>query len=431
MRIAVLTLKFPIISETFVLNQITGLLDRGHEVEIIAREKGSLETMHSDVMSYGLLDRTTYLTTPQSRVQRIIEASKIIGKLLTRQAKALVPVINHLLRFDVSKALRLAFDLGPLVGRPKYDVIHCHFGPAGELGRSLRKIGVLEGPLITTFYGYDITSFLKEHGERYYYDLFREGDLFLYLSDFIGKKLIRAGCPSRKSFRFRLGTDLRQFSFSERHVRPGEVIRLLTVARLVEKKGLEYSIKAVAQLIKTHPSLKYDIVGEGPLHGELSNLIHELEVQDKIKLLGYRNKDEVRALYAEAHIFLLTSVTSSNGDEEGQGVVLQEAQAMGLPVVCTNHNGFPESIMPGESGFLVPEREVDAIVHQVSELIKNPQRWAEIGQKGRRFVEREFDLNKRTDALVEVYQKLIREASPSVLFRHAGATNGHIADASS
>lgn len=104
---------------------------------------------------------------------------------------------------------------------------------------------------------------------------------------------------------------------------------------------------------------------------------------------------------------------------------------MGLPVVCTNHNGFPESIMPGESGFLVPEREVDAIVHQVSELIKNPQRWAEIGQKGRRFVEREFDLNKRTDALVEVYQKLIREASPSVLFRHAGATNGHIADASS
>src|SRR6516162_2797742 len=134
MRIAVLTLKFPIISETFVLNQITGLLDRAHEVEIIAREKGSLETMHSDVMSYGLLDRTTYLTIPQSRVQRMIEASKIIGKLLTRQAKALVPVINHLLRFDASKALRLVFDLDPLVGRPNFDAILSLFGRAGEFG---------------------------------------------------------------------------------------------------------------------------------------------------------------------------------------------------------------------------------------------------------------------------------------------------------
>jgi colanic acid/amylovoran biosynthesis glycosyltransferase len=330
------------------------------------------------------------------------------GKAFGSRATWLVPIIYHLLSFDAAKALRLLFDLGPLTGRPKYDVIHCHFGPGGEIGRRLRKIGALKGRLITTFYGYDITLFLKEHGEQVYYDLFREGDLFMYISDFIGEKLIHAGCPVHKSLRFRLGTDLRQFDFSERHVQPGEIIRLITVARLVEKKGLEYSIKAIAQLIKIHPVLRYDIVGEGPLHQELSHLIKQLEVEDKIKLLGWKNKDEVRALYAEAHIFLLTSVTSSAGDTEGQGVVLQEAQAMGLPVVCTNHNGFPESILPGQSGFLVPERDVDAIAHKISKLMEDPQQWAEVGRKGRRFVEREFDLNKRNDALVEVYQNLIR-----------------------
>lgn len=408
-----LTHRFPAISETFILNQITGLLDRGHEVEIIARERGPLDALHSDIKSYQLLDRTTYLIIPQNRRQQFVEATQILVKLLRWRATSLGQIINHFLFFDAAKALRLVFDLGPLIGRPKYDVIHCHFGPVGELGRRLRKIGALEGRLVTTFHGYDITCFLKKHGEKVYYDLFREGDLFMYSSEFVGEKLIRAGCPSHKSLRFRLGTDMRQFSFSERHVRPGDLIRLITVARLVEKKGLEYSIKAVAQLMKIHPALRYNIVGEGPLHQDLSHLVHELQVEDKIKLLGWKNKDEVRALYAEAHIFLLTSVTSSTGDEEGQGLVLQEAQAMGLPVVCTNHNGFPESILPGQSGFLVPEREIGAIAHQLSELIKNPQQWVEIGRRGRRFVESEFDLNKRNCALVDVYEKLIRFEAPS------------------
>jgi colanic acid/amylovoran biosynthesis glycosyltransferase len=77
-----LTYKFPTISETFILNQIIGLLNRGHEVEIIAREGESLEPIHSDIKSYRLLDRTTYLTIPPNRQQQFVEGCKILGKLL-------------------------------------------------------------------------------------------------------------------------------------------------------------------------------------------------------------------------------------------------------------------------------------------------------------------------------------------------------------
>jgi colanic acid/amylovoran biosynthesis glycosyltransferase len=77
---------------------------------------------------------------------------------------------------------------------------------------------------------------------------------------------------------------------------------------------------------------------------------------------------------------------------------------MGLPVICTNHNGFPESIVDGQTGFLVPERDAEALSLKLEELIRQPNLWCSMGKKGRAFVENEFDLRKRNDALVELYR---------------------------
>jgi colanic acid/amylovoran biosynthesis glycosyltransferase len=87
-------------------------------------------------------------------------------------------------------------------------------------------------------------------------------------------------------------------------------------------------------------------------------------------------------------------------------MVLQEAQAMGLPVVCTRHSGIPEGILDGKSGFLVPERDVDALADRLADVISRPEAWPEMGRQGRAFVEAEYDLNKRNDALVELYLQL-------------------------
>jgi colanic acid/amylovoran biosynthesis glycosyltransferase len=87
-------------------------------------------------------------------------------------------------------------------------------------------------------------------------------------------------------------------------------------------------------------------------------------------------------------------------------LILQEAQASGLPIVCTNHNGFPDSILDGQSGFLVPERDAEALAGKLAELIRRPELRLEMGKKGRAFVESEFDLSKRNDALVELYRRI-------------------------
>ena len=294
---------------------------------------------------------------------------------------------------------------------PAYDIIHCHFGTAGILGQRLREIGVLKGPLLTTFHGYDIASYVAEHGTGVYEELFRKGEAFTCSSNFVRGKLIAAGCDAAKIFPFKLGTDLTKFDFLERRVDSDGVIHLITVARLVEKKGLEYSINAVAKLVKQFPKIEYTIVGDGELRQNLSLLIERLNLQNNVTLVGWKTQEEVRRLFARSHIFVLASVLSSNGDFEGQGIVLQEAQAMGLPAVCTDHNGFSESILDGQSGFLVPERDSDALSAKLGELIRQPDSWPEIGKKGRAFVEVEFDLSKRNDALVELYRRVITQKS--------------------
>jgi colanic acid/amylovoran biosynthesis glycosyltransferase len=123
--------------------------------------------------------------------------------------------------------------------------------------------------------------------------------------------------------------------------------------------------------------------------------------------LGPINQNECLKLYQEANIFILPSVTSDNEDQEGTPVVLMEAQAMGLPVISTFHSGIPEVVVEGKSGFLVPEKDVDALAEKLEGLIEHPEIWPEMGRYGRKFVEERYDIKKLNQQLVEIYQNLI------------------------
>jgi colanic acid/amylovoran biosynthesis glycosyltransferase len=408
MRIAFLLEVFPKTSESFIVNQIVGLIERGHTVDIFARYRNVDDPVDSQVKKHQLVDRTHYLSIPTKRPERLLAAAKIVLRWGWRKPWYLLRSANFFRygRGAFQLLLAQAFFLDSSSKMPPYDIIHCHFGSQGIFGQQLREIGALKGPLLTTFHGYDIGSYVAQHGTRVYDNLFRKGEAITCSSNFIRGKLVAAGCDPAKIRLFKLGTDLTKFDFVEKRVDPEDTPRLITVARLVKKKGLEYSIKAVAKLVNEFPDLQYTIVGDGYLRQDLSLLIEKLHLQKNVTLLGWKIQEEVHRLFVDSHIFVLTSVISSDGDFEGQGMVLQEAQAMGLPVVCTNHNGFSESIVDGETGFLVPERDVDALSTKLAQLISRPDSWLEIGKKGRVFVEAEFDLRKRNDALVELYRSL-------------------------
>ena len=411
MRIAILLNIFPRTSETFIANQIVGLIERGHTVDIFAHHRSD-EPVHPLVKKYRLIDRTQYLTIPTNRKERVLAAAKIILKWGWRR-----PL--HLLRsMNVFRYGRAAINLQLLCGQaffmetwlktPVYDVIHCHYGPEGIFGQHLREIGAVKGALLTMFHGYDISVYVQQHGPGVYKQLFAGGDLFTCPSEFARKRLITAGCPAEKVQKFKLGTNLKRFSFKERTVDSSGAIRLVTVARLTEKKGLEYSIRAVAKLSQRFKRLEYNIIGDGDLRPELTLLIEALGVGSIVHLLGWKTQEEVQVLLDQSHVFVLASVEGRDGDMEGLPIVLQEAQAMGLPVVCTRHSGIPEAILDGKSGFLVPERDVDALADRLGDVISRPEAWPEMGRQGRAFVETEYDLDKRNDALVELYRQFAR-----------------------
>ena len=203
-----------------------------------------------------------------------------------------------------------------------------------------------------------------------------------------------------------MGIDLNKFDFSSIGRDERKKMRILTVGRLVEKKGIEYGIRGVGEVIKVYPDIEYTIVGDGPLRERIELVIKELNLEKKVKMVGWKLQEEVKNLMREADLFLGPSVTSRNGDQEGIPVTLMEAMACGLPVISTFHSGIPELIQDGETGFLVKERDVKGLAGKISFLVRNPELKRTIGLKARNHVEKFYDIEKLNRQLVDLFNSL-------------------------
>lgn len=410
LNIAFMIDGFPVISETFILNQITGLIDLGHRVEIFPRYKTDPEVIHADILQYKLFDKTHYVDdiVPINKFGKI---SKAIGLFFRYFLKNPWLILKSLNIFKYKRdVLNLRYFFYTIYFLDK-DVIHCHFGTNGKDYLFLKDIFGAKVKYITSFHGYDLTkSAYFQNGT--YKDLFELGDLFLPISQTWKNKLVSLGCCRESIFVHHMGIDLNKFTYREQQTRDGE-IHILTVARLVEKKGLEYSIRAVAKISNRYPQIQYTIAGDGPLDKRLEELIGELGMRDRIHLAGPLSSDHVSALMEKAHIYILASVTAQDGDREGIPVSLMEAMAAGRPVISTRHSGIPELVQDGISGFLVPEKDVDGLAGKCEYLISHPQRCAEMGRLGRKFVEKNFEISRLNQRLIELYVQPLNMLSKS------------------
>lgn len=409
MRIAFIVYVFPKLSETFILNQITGLIDRGHAVDIFAHRRDDTSKMHPDVTKYRLLNRTHYSPLlPKNKILRILKGILLVLANLHKGPLVLLRSMNVFKYGRQAASLRLLYLSIPFIQREcNYDIIHCHFGPNGLRGGRMRDLGAIQGKLITTFHGYDMSSYVRQQGNDVYNNLFDKGDLFLPISERWKSRLIELGCDENKILVHRMGVDSGKLSLSMPESGNVKQIRILTIARLLEKKGVEDGIRAVSKLSSKYDNFEYNIVGDGPLREQCDRLIAESRMGDTIHLLGWKDQEEVYDLIVNSHIFLCPSVTSTNGDQEGIPVSLMEAMEVGLPIISTRHSGIPELVKDSISGFLVPERDVDALAEKLIYLIEHPEIWPEMGRAGRAYVEANYDINKLNNRLVEIYQELL------------------------
>ena len=413
MKICFLIGKFPSLSETFILNQITGLIDRGHDVDIYAIPPTDRERLvvHPDVEKYELLKNTYYRHLPSNKAFRLAKAVSLIIRNFHRSP---LPILKSLNAYKLGKraaTLWMFYQIFPFLGRGPYDIIQCHFGHIGYLAVLAREIGAVSGKVVTTFHGVDIAAQLEQGPADYCQDLFENGELFLPISERWKDGLTKLGCDPNKINIHRMGIDTRKFSSARHEIDNQKKIIILTVARLVEKKGIEYGVRAVSKILRENPNvnIEYQIVGSGELETSLKQLVNDLNTNENIKFLGRKRQEDVIELMRHADIMLAPSVTSSEGDQEGIPVSLMEALAMRLPIVSTQHSGIPELVQEGKFGFLVPERDVDALADKLEYLIQNPALRQEMGKLGQAHVEEHYDIDKLNDRLVHLYQELLKQ----------------------
>ncbi|ELO6348528.1 colanic acid biosynthesis glycosyltransferase WcaL [Escherichia coli] len=406
MKVGFFLLKFPLSSETFVLNQITAFIDMGFEVEIVALQKGDTQNTHAAWTKYNLAARTRWLQDePTGKVaklrHRASQTLRGIHRKNTWQAL-------NLKRYGAESRNLILSAICGLVATPFHaDVFIAHFGPAGVTAAKLRELGVIRGKIATIFHGIDISSReVLNHYTPEYQQLFRRGDLMLPISDLWAGRLQKMGCPREKIAVSRMGVDMTRFS--PRPVKaPATPLEIISVARLTEKKGLHVAIEACRQLKDQGMAFRYRILGIGPWERRLRTLIEQYQLEDVVEMPGFKPSHEVKAMLDDADVFLLPSVTGADGDMEGIPVALMEAMAVGIPVVSTLHSGIPELVEADKSGWLVPENDARALAQRLAAFSQlDTDELAPVVKRAREKVEHDFNQQVINRELASLLQAL-------------------------
>ena len=151
---------FPILSEFFIINQITGLIDLGHDVDILAFKKSSERAVHEDVLKYKLLERVTYIErVPEFRIQSLWKLTQVIARRFLFHPKAIMAVLNAQRYESRYTTMDNLFKLNCFLDK-KYDVVHCHFGPIANQVIFLKDI-LPKVKFIAQFHGYDISRYVR------------------------------------------------------------------------------------------------------------------------------------------------------------------------------------------------------------------------------------------------------------------------------
>lgn len=181
--------------------------------------------------------------------------------------------------------------------------------------------------------------------------------------------------------------------------------RVLFTGRLIERKGVEYLIQALPQVLE-QTEVDLFITGNGDQREMLEQVTADLGLEDRVNFLGFVSNEELNEEYARCDVWVNPSVVDSRGDTEGLGVGSIEAYAHRKPVVASEVGGIPDTVDHGKTGYLVPERDSEALATAILELVNDPAKARRFGQSGLQFAQRKFNWDRITDQSESVWYDL-------------------------
>ena len=389
--------QFPVKSQTFVINQIVETIKNKFDVTVLTYQKFPVEnSSQKEIVNHfklyeivneidfkipknSFIKFCKYVYAGLKNINYIIRCRKLINPLKIEFFKK----FNHI------------------------DVFHVHFGEYALDVALMKKIGVLKMKLIVTFHGYD--AHYKDDDDKnklkqQYEDLFLIADVItvntLYLKQLI---IDLGGIPERIKI-IPMGVDVDFFKVKKpRIINLKNTIELISVGRLIELKGFQYSIQAIKKVLDKGYKINYTIIGFGRFKLELQELINNLNLNNNVFLVGSKNQNEILKYFKKAHVFLMSSITDSSGRCEAQGLVTVEAQASSLPVIAFDSGGVKYTLKNKETGFLIKEKDTEAYAATIIKLISNQQLYRSLAHEAEIFASKYFNLEITSKEMISLY----------------------------
>ena len=315
-KIAFVVGEFPVVSETFIINQVADLEDREISAAIFSFDYGSEENISERYFKHQMKDKVKYLKMPKNKLARIIKAIPLFFKILFSKPGVLLKIFDFKKYGQEAWSLKLLFWCAPFIGR-EFDIIHCHFGSIANRFLIIKDILGIKSKLVVSFYGYDVSMLPKQKGNDYYQRLIKEGDWFLVMSENMKERVTALGFASEKIEVLPVSIDVDNYPYKERNLNQDNSVNIFSVGRFVEKKGFDDFIRAMAIVKeKTNRPVSVEIVGGGPLEEELKSLTNKLNLEDTITYSGYMKIEEVIDKFLTKDLFVQPSKTAADGDME-------------------------------------------------------------------------------------------------------------------
>lgn len=381
---------FPKLSQSFVLNEIHYLVQNGHNVAVFSLNEPDTDVEHDELndidIQLAYADEPSVTSVPQTLIQSVLD-----GRV------SYEPFFRHpRRRFGTRFLTKQCLDF---VETLPYDIdhVHSHFARWNKIPAAMVADAVGATSSLTT-HAYDLYASPDEEALKLTCDAF---DSVFTISKY-NKRFIDAEIdPDVTVEVVRMGIRTEKFHPT---VTPDEP-RILTIARFVEKKGIEYALHAVATVVDDHPELDYRIIGSGPRKQRYEEIIAEEGIEDNVTFLGSVSDDRLIDELDRAKAFLLPCVVAKDGDRDGIPVVLMEAMAMETPPITTNVSGIPELVIDEENGYLCLDRSVTDLIDSIYLSLAESETTKSMGASARETVRSQYERNVVGDHFVSIIQE--------------------------
>jgi len=403
-RLVMILSSFPQVSETFIVSKFLGLLDRSWDVHIVTNRINNKAWSLFPELAKGSAARgrvhQTWPIQPRWLVPFLMIPA-LVYCLFSAPSTTLRYLRFGWTRFGVGVFKHFYLDV-PLI-RLSPDILHFEFGTLAVNKSYLKKL--FRCKFTVSFRGYDL-NFVGLSDHQYFGDLWNEVDGCHLLSEHLWERAVERGCPPHVFHRLiPPAVNLAEFSSQKKESfhdigtteRP---LRVISVGRLEWKKGYEHALQAIRLLSEKGVEITYHIIGDGNYKTPLYFARHQMNLTGIVEFLGLLPHTEVLEKLAWADVLLHTSLS------EGFCNVVLEAQAMSLPVVCSDAGGLPENVVDGVTGFVVPRRDPIAMAEKLATLARDGQLRHRMGLAGRKRVETHFRIEDQLDAFEDFYEQL-------------------------